>query len=216
MKRRIEIILANVKVVYFQNLLIDFFSRSRSPDFPTHVLFEANHRPSKIKSYVELHFSNFRIGVAAEKKDEPSQELAKIVIQSYPTHLVVFIEEIEDETEWEKVENLVRKIIVKVQQLDIEIIIVEPIALNPMKVKNEEGELPAGKRMPTRQPGRPSHADDDWAWFQVNVLERQVSDVKSEWKERSGVIARSLLDPDRAFRRATDPNRRPKTVNTGK
>jgi len=140
-KQRIEIILKNVNVVYFQGLLVDFFSRDRSPDYPVHVLFDSSLRPSKTPGHVAVDYYNFRIGESSNDEDEPSKELAKIVTQSYPSHIVVFVES-EESNDWKKVENLIRNIIAKTHELELEIISVQPPELMPTRL------LPPWERIP--------------------------------------------------------------------
>jgi len=56
-----------------------------------------------------------------------------------------------------------------------------------------------------RKSGRPHLPEDVWAWEQVNMYNRQRTEVYKEWHERNDVRARNLQDPERQFNRITKP-----------
>jgi hypothetical protein len=53
--------------------------------------------------------------------------------------------------------------------------------------------------------GRKSKEEDDWAWKQVNEHGRPKSMVRKEWQQ---LLTRELIDPERSFRHAINPDRR--------
>jgi hypothetical protein len=67
----------------------------------------------------------------------------------------------------------------------------------------------AGKSEKERgKSGRPSFAEDIWAWEQVNTLERTKVDVYSEWTEKikANPKRKNNIDLERQFNRITNPN----------
>ncbi len=69
-------------------------------------------------------------------------------------------------------------------------------------------QVSAEKAKDTRQrgkSGRPHLQEDVWAWEQVNIYNRQRTEVYKEWRERIDVKARNLQDPERQFNRITKP-----------
>lgn len=48
-------------------------------------------------------------------------------------------------------------------------------------------------------PGRPHLPDDEWAWEQVFILQRNPAEVYNEWIERPGVVDRNLVLPRRQW-----------------
>jgi len=129
---RIEIVFKNIAIPYFQGLLLDYFCWDKSPDFPVCVYHDLQIRHSKDPGSVEGTPYNFRVVEATGDKDDLFRELAKIIPQRYPTHIVVFfqigamLENEIDTADWTKVEKLAKKIIEKSKQFDFEIISVEP------------------------------------------------------------------------------------------
>ncbi len=63
------------------------------------------------------------------------------------------------------------------------------------------------RKLKKGRPGRPSFAEDIWAWQQVNVLERSANDVYKEWLENPKVKARDLRDPHTHFYRFIKRNK---------
>jgi hypothetical protein len=58
---------------------------------------------------------------------------------------------------------------------------------------------------------RESHAEDDWAWEEVNLRGRTSNEIRAEWEQRAA--HRALSDPARSFRHAINPKRRIKRGN---
>jgi hypothetical protein len=54
--------------------------------------------------------------------------------------------------------------------------------------------------------GRPHFPEDIWAWEQVNLNNRESTQVRKEWKDRAEVKKRNLVDPDRQFKRIIKPD----------
>lgn len=135
---RIEIIIREIETVYIQGLLIDFFTKKASPLLPVYVTYEAKRR--KIDEHtIESTFSNFQIMEATASPDEPSDFLAKIFMQKYPSHAVVFIEMVkEDDQSWGKVEELTREIISRMNKLEFKISAVNPPQLIPHNLLVQE------------------------------------------------------------------------------
>lgn len=57
--------------------------------------------------------------------------------------------------------------------------------------------------------GRPRHYEDIWAYVEVNVLGHDKAEVRSIWENMPEVKVRNLVDPDRSFRAAIKPRRKP-------
>lgn len=61
---------------------------------------------------------------------------------------------------------------------------------------------------PSGKGGRPRNEDDDWAWEQVHIHRRTVSDVHAEWQKRNLQKGRHpLVDEERSFRHAISRTR---------
>lgn len=58
---------------------------------------------------------------------------------------------------------------------------------------------PTGHNTNRRKGGRPRLADDDWAYEQVRVNGRSLTDVYPEWLARIGSRAKALADPHNSF-----------------
>jgi hypothetical protein len=53
-----------------------------------------------------------------------------------------------------------------------------------------------------------SWSEDNWAWRQVNILNRPPEEVRKEWQQRLSPERPALKQPDRSFRHAIDPKRK--------
>lgn len=126
--QHINMLIKNIQTGLFTGFLVDFFSRKHSPIFPIYVHYDLKPRPIDEET-IELIYDNFMVVEAAE---DPIWfiPIAKIVMQNYPSHVVVFIESMpEKNDEWEKVIKLVQEIIARMKILDINIQSVEPKTL---------------------------------------------------------------------------------------
>jgi hypothetical protein len=138
----IHLEIEKVTSVQFQGLLIDFFGIKRSPSPSVYVKFDVSYRRLD-KGSVESTFRNFQIVKKFENYEEGSRPLATVVFQDYPEYVVIFIIELEDNSEdWENVKELVREIILKAEKLKFKFTLVLPQDIMP------EDPLPAWERIP--------------------------------------------------------------------
>jgi hypothetical protein len=79
------------------------------------------------------------------------------------------------------------------------------VSLNPIVIA--PGIL---KQIKPNPGGRPSNEDDDWAWHEVNVRHRAAKVVRQEWDQRITASGRFLVDIERTWRNAINPNRHKK------
>jgi hypothetical protein len=128
---RIEITIKNIDLRFIQGLLIDFFFNKNSPKYPVFVKFGFSYR--RIDSErVQTTYKDFQVVEAVEDPNEPSEVLAEIIMQSYPSLVVVFIEmKRNDKETQEKVIGITKEIIGRMQAMKFNIESVRPVELQP-------------------------------------------------------------------------------------
>jgi len=129
---RIIIYIKKIDAPVYQIMLSDFFGIARTPVYPIYIRFNKTEKHIQEERIIRATFSRPQVVEASEDENIGFTPLAHIITQPYPSHLVVFIEGIAgQEKNWNKVENLVKKIFSQMELMKFEIDSVTPKSLLP-------------------------------------------------------------------------------------
>lgn len=133
---------------YIIGMLIDYFGPRNSPNKPVCVWYDSPWRP-KNQSEVYVDFKNFRIVELIENPELHFDVLAKIAMQKYLSHVVVFIyKENDDPNSWAKVLSITKEIIAQMKVLKFDIESIKPPSLIA------QGSIPAWEQIPDQNHDR--------------------------------------------------------------
>jgi hypothetical protein len=120
---------------FFEMLLVDYFTKDRSPVANVYIFFDVkiiSKHPPRTGNLVTLFRYNYRVGEAQKNTDDGSRELAKIRIEPYPSTVMVFFDvDGSSDSDKQKVESLVIAIYQKCKERDFEIVSILPTDFLP-------------------------------------------------------------------------------------
>ncbi len=177
----IEIWINDLEQGYVELLLLDFFGRNKSPILPIYVRFKVIDTRIN-KNWVKREANKFQVAEINNDEAIYYNSLADINIHKHPSHVVIHIDALDNDTEnWERVKNITKEIISKMRELNYSIEKVRPVELQPQVPASKLNEL-ASKSSDVKLPDQPQARSGLAKWFKY-FYERNKTRNKITLKE---------------------------------
>lgn len=190
--KRIELIIKNLELDTFNDILMKIFFRERSPNYPVCIDLDyiGHFNEYYETTFYEEDFETFRFSLASvDSSVDDWRVLAKIHQSKISSQIgVIVLGEEEQVEEWEKVNSITEKLITKIQQFGGEIVFVDPtefmlLNLIPEKDKSKKQEKP--NKIDSKK--RSLSAEEEKLIVDFNKLKES---TKNEYRRRYILIIR--------------------------